>query len=539
MAAMDAIRISLYGPLEIAAPDGTRLTPQGSRKVLGLVALLATAPGMRKPRQALQALLWSDRSAEQRSASLRQALSALRHALGAWSGVLVADRDTVAFDAARVALAPPAGPEAEFLAGLDIRDPEFDAWLRLERGLRRQQSPSPFADAQTQVTIGPPLSRPVLLFLREPKSNAMEALIGNLFADALARSLGEQFSIEIGDASSRRGDRHGPRDLVFRADALVAGGNTALRVTLETGGSRRRLWSGHRIACEHTGLAVLENDEVQRLVNEAVEGYADALLSDPQAGRHRLNAAVMGRLAVRQIFTMRPDLYAGADDLLDRAFYLDPRGIYLAWKVLLRVVRLVERHDVDVAATREQTVDLCRRAVEFEPLNSMVLSAASNGMMLVEGNTAVALEFAQRAVRLNPSNPFAWDGLSTAALHAGKLEEAYVFAVKSQRLAGNTPFKHWYDMGRALMATVTGRFDEALQLAGRASAIPHFKPPLRYIAALYARAGRPELAGGAVGRLRRLEPDFSPDRMIEDPAYPVAALRRSQILRRGLFGDIV
>lgn len=536
----DALEIHLYGPLRVLAPDGTDLTPQGARKVQGLIALLATAPGLAHRRTMLQRLLWSDRSPTQRSASLRQGLSALKQALGDYGAVLRSDREQVALDAARVRIAPEPAGGALFLDGLTIPDPEFDAWLRIERGMRHRATTAPADTLQplAPAALGPAPTAPALFILRETKSNAMEALIGNLFADSLARSLSEQFTLELTELTPRSMERQRPQDLLFSADALVSAGTTALRVSLEAGPRRRRLWAGHRVATDHAGLAALENDEIQRLVNEAVEGYADALLAERQQGRQRVNASVMGRIAVRDIFTMRPEAMANADDLLDRAYYLDPRGIYLAWKVLLRVIRLVERHRVDVQATTEEAVALARQAVEFEPMNSMVLAAASNAASLVEANSATAMELAQRAVRLNQSNPLAWDCLSTAALHEGKLEEAYVYAVKSQRLAGNTPFKHWYDMGRVLMATVTGRLPEAVRLAGAASVVPHFKPPLRYIAALYAHAGRHDDAERAVARLRAVEPDFSTERMVEDPQYPVAALRRSQILRRGLFGDI-
>ncbi|MGL6210733.1 MAG: tetratricopeptide repeat protein, partial [Paracoccaceae bacterium] len=364
------------------------------------------------------------------------------------------------------------------------------------------------------------------------------ALVTNLFSDVLSRSLSEQFSIEIADVSARSVAAQSPSDFVFSTEAMIQSGFTAFRVALEAGPRRRRIWFGHQVADGPLGEDTLDRDNLQRLVNEAVESYAEALLNDRDSSRDRLNASILGRTGVRQIFTMRPDLYGGADDLLDRAFCLDPRGIYLAWRVLLRVVQLVERHPVDVPATSAQAVELSRRAMEFEPLNSLVLSAASNVASLVEMNPHASVELAQRAVRLNRANPFGWDCLSTAALHVGKLEEAHVFAVKAQKLAGDTPFKHWYDMGRALTATVTGRLDEALSLAGAASVMPHFKPPLRYIAALHAHAGQPLAAQAAVARLTALEPDFSPDMMVGDPTYPVAALRRSEILRKGLFGNL-
>jgi tetratricopeptide (TPR) repeat protein len=527
------IRIDIFGPMRVADAAGQDLTPKGSRKVLGLLALLATAPGFTRGRAELQTLLWSDRDPRQQSASLRQALAELRKGLGPHGAILVADRAAVGLDRDLVRVDDdPGDNNAPLLDGLTIPDPAFESWLRLERGLRGQRPG--FLAATGGATRA--ARRPVLYFLRTEQPSDAAAMLANLLVDRLSQSLLEQFSVEVTELPPRLLGRQGPQDLIFSTEALINAGLAAIRITLDAGPRRRRLWSAHHAADPRQAADALDNDQLHRMVNEAVESYAEALLGDSSGPPNRLNASVLGRTAVRQIFTMRPDLYPGADDLLDRAFCLDPRGVYLAWRVLLRIVQLVERHPVDAAATSAEAIDLYRRALEFEPYNSLVQAAASNVLSLVENNAPAALEMAQRAVRRNAANPFAWDCLSTAALHAGKLEEAYVFAVRAQRLAGDTPFKHWYDMGRALTATVTGRLDEALGLAGAASVTPHFKPPLRYIAALYAHNGQPERAELAIARLQALEPGFTADQMVRDPTYPVAALRKSQILHKGLFG---
>jgi len=539
---MDMVQINLVGRFAILGPDGSDMTPPAAQKVHGLVALLVTAPGHVRTRKALQDMLWSDRGDDQKSASLRQALAVLRRALGPHDAILIAGRQDVALNGSRISITD---GEGVFLDGLNVRDPEFDAWLRIERA-RRDSAIRSFGTAAAKEA--PPARRPPLrriLFEQSGSSNPMERLVGDLFVDTLARSLSEQFSVEVVETDPQ--PRHSgdpPRTplaedgLIFATRALVRDGVTALRVTLDGGRGRRRLWSGNQIAHGDHGVDALHNDDIQRFVNEAVEGFAEAILSGQTPVRRHLDASALGRIAVRRIFTMRPAEYAGADDLLDRAFLMDPRGIYLAWKVFLRVIRLVEKHDVDRMATIEETTELAIRAMEFEPMNSMVLAAASKAAILIRGDPGMAAELARRSVRTNQTNPFGWDALSTAALHAGRIEDAHVYAVKSQRLAGNTPFKHWYDMGRALTATVSGRLPEAQALASAATVMPHFKPPLRYLAALQAHAGEHQAAADLVDRLARIEPGFTARQLVGDPDYPVAGLRRSQILRKGLFGDV-
>lgn len=532
---MQKITFTVSGPFAIAGPGGEDLTPLSSQKAQALAALLITAPHFTRSRVWLREKLWSDRAPAQQSASLRQALAVMRRALGPAEALVRADRKNISLNPGAIALNEGSGL---FLEGMEIRDFEFDAWLRIERG-RRGRSEGLLA-AIEDTSPGPAMAPRMLVFEKPEPGNPVEALVTDLFVDALARSLSEQFSVSIstpGNTQRSTPSRADKNQLIFSAYSTIQGGATALRVTLDSGTQRRRLWASNRVARGHEGLIALENDEIQCLVNQAIEGYADALLSGPNAQRNSLDAPILGRLAVRRIFTMRAEEFDAADDLLDRAFFLDPRGIYLAWKVFLRVIRMVERHGADPKTTVDEATELAARAMEFEPLNSMVLAAASNAAMLLRGDGAVAVELAQRAVRANQNNPFAWDCLSTAALHAGKVEEAHVFAVKSQRLAGDTPFKHWYDMGRALTATATGRISEAVHLAGAASAVPNFIPPLRYLVALHASSGQNKEAQSAIERLRKLEEGFKPEQMLEDNAYPVAGLRRSEILQKGMFSD--
>jgi Flp pilus assembly protein TadD len=163
-------------------------------------------------------------------------------------------------------------------------------------------------------------------------------------------------------------------------------------------------------------------------------------------------------------------------------------------------------------------------------MNSMVLAAAANTKLLVEGQIEGGCDLAERAVRVNPANPFAWDALSTAALHFGQLRRAHLYALKAQRIGVNSPFKHWWDMGCCLTATVSGDHDMARSCAMTAHALaPEFRPPLRYLIALHAASGDVEQARAAVQRLRRMEVNFSTDQMFGDTQYPIAALRKSHL----------
>jgi hypothetical protein len=129
------LTLELAGPFGLRDAAGNDLTPR-CRKAQGLLALVATSRNLRRGRAWLQDKLWSDRGPEQGAASLRQCLTGIRAALGSHVDALRTDGGWVSLDPQRVRIvtdAPDGDEEVEFLEGLDIRDPEFEHWLRDQR----------------------------------------------------------------------------------------------------------------------------------------------------------------------------------------------------------------------------------------------------------------------------------------------------------------------------------------------------------------------------------------------------------------------
>jgi hypothetical protein len=142
--------VLLLGPVTVLDTSGKVITPR-TRKSQALLAMLAVSPRGSRSRSWLRDKLWSDRSEEQSSASLRQALLDIRKSLGGTiRDILITDRHTVTLDLSCVNIdlieaiergrsgeipeEIEAGTIAEhFLEGINIHDPEFEEWLTLER----------------------------------------------------------------------------------------------------------------------------------------------------------------------------------------------------------------------------------------------------------------------------------------------------------------------------------------------------------------------------------------------------------------------
>ena len=50
---------------------------------------------------------------------------------------------------------------------------------------------------------------------------------------------------------------------------------------------------------------------------------------------------------------------------------------------------------------------------------------------------------------------------------------------------------------------------------------------MRYLTALYANEGRMDAAAQMAGKLKRLEPDFTVERLVQDADYPASLLHRA------------
>ena len=144
------LRVRLLGPMVITSDD--KPVAISSKKARALLGYLALREGTEVARSALTGLLWGERSESQARASLRQALSELRTALGALAQhSIIATKEAITWvsGAAWVdakALEGAAGSKdertlraaadligGELMEGLSISEPSFEQWLASER----------------------------------------------------------------------------------------------------------------------------------------------------------------------------------------------------------------------------------------------------------------------------------------------------------------------------------------------------------------------------------------------------------------------
>ncbi len=524
----EKLRLVLYGRFRFETADNCDVAPK-SAKSQALLALLATSETGGRGRLWLQKRLWPGKEGDKASTSLRQALSEIRRGLDENRDVLEADRRSVTLDLSRVDLVPPT-PGSEFLEGIQLLEGDHGIadWLEHHRAVTIPQ-PTHQVVNDTYVHRAIP-ARPVVVFQTQSDKNSDLGLIEDIFVDCVARSMRETLSADV-RVESVTVD---PNAFRVEVQAYRGEGSTiGIRSRVRHGSPEALVWSGMTSTQLH-GAPPVEDLQIVSLGNQLIDALAEAMTGHISETQDIRDANLLTRLAIRRIFTLKPENLLEADNMLAMAEELGAGALSSAWRAQLRVIQHVELHDGRSENLPDEARKLAVLAMEREPMNSMVVAAVANTRLVLDKDVNVCMELARRSVRLNPANPLAWNSLATAKLYAGDIGEAHALAVRAQKISSGSPFGHWWDFGRCLTAALTGRKAEALQLAEAAHALsPEFRPPLRYLTALYAVDERFEDAQRTAERLKKLEPDFTFERMAHDETYPISPLRWGGLLDSG------
>lgn len=526
----DRVIISLNGPMTVTGASADVTRPK-SAKARAVLALLVTAQNGERGRLWLQNMLWSDRGEDQSRQSLRQALTDIRKHLGAARDCLVSDKQNVSLDMRCVER--DLNAKGDFLEGLSVKDPAFLEWLEEQRALERhamgrENSASskellrarPVAPATAQV------SDPARLFFQiAESSDPSMSFFSTLYVDGLCLTLRETHLVETRRWSADA--RPGRNDLLASVHAMQTNdGRALLRLSLESLPDREHIWSGHDYA-KMDGAPPVHDLALLALGNQLIQALSDRLHPLLTVQPQLRDAQLIGQRAVRKIFTMDPLQIAESDQLLAQAHELDPTGLFLAWRAQLRLIQVVERHDVDAQVLREEIEAFSARALEAEAQNSMILAIAATTRLFLDRDAEGSLALARRSVQINGANPLGWDSLSAALLYLDEPEKAHLSAAKAQILGRGSPYEFWWDMGRSLTALITDRASEANSLLSKSSAFsPNFRASLRFLAGVKAANEDIEGAIRVADRLKALEPDFSFERLVKDETYPTGVFRQ-------------
>lgn len=521
-----SLRVDVIGPLNVVGPEGEDLTPLGAKNQ-ALLAILVLSPKMARPRRWLETTLWSTFGAEQASANLRQALSKLRRALGAFGDVLISDRAQIALDPTRISvdvLRPDFDPNAtrDLLEGLDVRDEAFDTWLNAEREhLKSRRDMSK-----------PPDNEGLILRCRtQTHGPGANWLLGDVLANQIGENIAEQVrawrqsEVTVGDVQQVAAD------MEVSCDLLATEGQSSAFVKVMHAPSGRVLFS-KLLRLERPEDVLASTRDVATLVFEAADRVMGKLPLVIDNCRPEARATALSRLALYRMFSFEAASLIEADGLLKQAFEVDGNGVYLAWRGLVRTIQLIELMHDDPKTTHDEISDFSHRALELSADNPMTQSLVGHARVMALGDAAGAFDLADQAVARNPCNAFSWQALSAAKMLAEDPQAAFRYSEKARAIAWYSPFRHWWDLYHCIVSVACNKPRTAIE-AGEAAAraAPSFRPAHRHLLALYTLQGQHEKAMATAQNLIRIEPGFTLDRFVNDEAYPVRTLRNKGLLK--------
>ncbi|WP_425467432.1 SARP family transcriptional regulator [Peteryoungia ipomoeae] len=576
-----AFRIYLLGPFTIKDGRGQSLTPR-SQKAQAILAMLAlSARGMRS-RVWLRDKLWSDRSEDQAAASLRQALLDIHRSLGPDRGLLVADKNTVWLDMQRIwldteeVLAAECAAERvtdQLLEGMDIRDPEFEDWLTLERQnwhrridegriqdtLEPRRQPSRDISKQSlllPVTRGPdkPWAKaeaPGDASGGRPPSGDLQWMValqppivigaadrghigGTLFQNLLIKAISDGLGIGVTDlsfASREAQDDKISLPLCLQLRLTFEGDMVLIELSIKHLIDNRMIWLSSQ-TLSRTSLERGEFGIAVSLIAQAVDqlsSFQETSRTDERMLRERL---LMD--GVHAIFRLSRDDLSRAEKRLQEQIEYQPRSSAYAWLSFIRTFQVGQRFTAMDAHVIDEAQAYARKALEIDPHNSVSLALVGHVHSFLFREYDYAANLFEKSIMLNPAQPLGWDLYAMLHCYAGQPDKAAAMARWVQELGIYSPHRFYFDTTKCISAGLAGNHQAAIAAGEDAlRARPNFNSLLRYMVSSHAHTGNLEAARRYLERLDALEGGFT-IHTLRSSGYPLLDTGGGQLLIDGL-----
>jgi TolB-like protein len=401
----------------------------------------------------------------------------------------------------------------------------------------------------------PPLrsSQPVvavLRFRRETSDDPLSALFDGFAEDLIAglarfgtvTVIAGHSSFAASDETSNRADIGERLGADYLIEGAVRGAGSARRITATLMDARnlQQLWT------DRFDIEGAEFFAAQDEIAECILGRIAARLDDVGARRARakpvsdLSAyeAMLQGLAI--IRTNDPARYQDACRLLEAAIAKEPDfGLAHAHLAFARAMEVgfgrATRADLDAA------LKIAARAVDLAPDQATTYQVLSF-IEMYRHEHAAAERHLHHALTLNPCDAESVEQMGYLLTLRGRPLEALNWMDRAVRL--NPIHPNWYEHDRSFALYALGDYAGAAQLIKLSPAPPAWMQT--WLAACYAQCGEDAQAVAAAARIVEIDPEFSPDRFAADNGaafeheadaeHFAVGVRRALALLRGLPG---
>ena len=273
-------------------------------------------------------------------------------------------------------------------------------------------------------------------------------------------------------------------------------------------------------------------DRVVQTIVSTLVGRVQA--SDAERARRKPPASLAAYECVLKGNALPWDEPAGAEEasrLFQQAIDLDPS--YAIAHALLAALRYARWKDdpSDSPAKLDEAYVLAKRAVELDDGDSTCHAMLAQVLML-QRSFDLSMQYARRAVEINPNNQWNAADLGSIQIYVGQSEEALRSLARAREIDPYfDPAWYWRALGQAYMHL--GRYAEAVANFNHS----RFRPfrLLALTAACYAELGDMDRARATVADCLAVKPDFSirhymskePFKLAADAERVEAALRKA------------
>ena len=310
-------------------------------------------------------------------------------------------------------------------------------------------------------------------------------------------------SVDVRQVSSELGVRY-----VLEGSVRKAGNRIRITGQLIEGANGAHLWANRFDG------RLEDVFDLQDQITESVVGAIEPTLRKAEIERSRkmrpenLDAYDLYLRALPHTYAMRADDNTEALRLLHEAIELDPDYApalaYAAWCYEQRLTRGWETTQESDAAT---SITLARRAIATNSDDANAMAAAGFVLLMVGRDYDAGLSTIDRALSINPNTAPISMFAGWANNFAGKSDVALSCFERALRLSPTDPGGFFFLTGAAMAHLLSGRAEEALEMAGKSMALnPGWDTTQLVLAAASSQLGRSAEARAAVETLLAAAP---------------------------------
>ena len=488
----------IWGALDLRTSDGQCLLPGGIKERAILTTLLV-APGYRRSRRWLQALLWSDSAPQKSSANLRQSLARLRKALAGIDTLLGADHHSVWLNGDLLDIANRSLHLETLFEGMDVGEEAYEDWLRETREAMENSPPEVVnltgkggrsRDERTLITL-------VRQFGITPFDSELQQV-----TVALRNRL---TALEVFDLREAQGPVQLQEGLALSVSRTK---QRRLRVTLLDVCSDQMLWS---LTHDYTGKGLTAAGS---LIERSVEALTEVAGSTKLVRLGNLGAI---RFLLDGLFIPGSHTVEELLNAVNSAFDYEPTSLHFALRNCVRMLQFGERKPGYDNLNKELIQLDLNTALTLNPSNPIVQALSSHVHSLYLNDPAAAIEHGRFATTLAPDSAMCHSLLALGYLRAGDTSAALLHSEYGLSLGQFSRYRAFLDAVHSAVLVCTGKFSQAAKFSERSLRVaPKFAAPKKLLFLSYERSGQTEKALKTLEEIQVKEPDFGHHALQDD-----------------------